>query len=114
MLNADSRTLKKESDDQTRKAAPRIPIEVALLWIVRITLTILELGDEVARLVHPARQPEQREREEEERHEREQREVGDHRREVRAPVGEELREGLAQMHGGSVCCRWTRRKRYPS
>ena len=43
MLNADSRTLKKESDDQTRKAAPRIPIEVALLWIVRITSTMLEI-----------------------------------------------------------------------
>ena len=66
MLNADSSTLKSESDDQSRKAAPTIPSEVALRWIVRIASTMLEteaLGkifwssvDEVARLVDAARE----------------------------------------------------------
>ena len=63
---------------------------------------VAELGHEVARLVRAAREAEQRERQEEERHEREEREVGDHRREVRAAVGEELRDELpfAQSHDG--------------
>ena len=57
--------------------------------------------DSSAGLVH---EPEQREREEEQRHEREQREVGDHRGQVRAAVGEELRERLRQRatHGCSM------------
>ena len=53
------------------------------------------------------REAEQREREEEQRHEREQREVRDHRREVRAAVGEELREhgSPAAAPGGRRCRR---------
>jgi hypothetical protein len=31
---------------------------------------------------------------------------------VRAAIGEELGEGLANMHCVSVCRRWTQRKRY--
>ena len=54
-----------------------------------------ELGDEKARLVRPAREAEERERQKQKRYEGEQREVGDHRRQVRASIGEELREKLA-------------------
>ena len=79
-----------------------MPSAVELLWISSTRATMLETElpgkiclssvDEVARLVGPAGEAEQREREEEQRHEREQREVGDHRREVGAAVGEELRQ----------------------
>src|SRR5581483_8354830 len=106
MLNADSSTLNRESDDQSRNAPPTIPSEVALRWIARITATMLEIDA-------PGK-PEQREGEEEQRYEGQEGEVGDHRREVRAPVGEELREGFANVHCVSVCPRWRRRKRYRS
>ena len=56
---------------------------------------VAQLRDEVGGLVGPAEEPEQRQREEDERHEREQREVGDHRRQVRPAVGEELGERLS-------------------
>ena len=59
-----------------------------------------DLLDQVARLVLLAREREQREREEEERDEREDGEVGDHRREMRAPVGEELADD--RVHGEGV------------
>ena len=55
---------------------------------------LLELPDEVARLLGPPGEAEQREREEDQRDGGEQAEVGDHRGEVGAPVGEELRHGL--------------------
>ena len=83
-----------------------IPSDVALSWIVRTTVTISSidapgkalLSSRTKKLDSSARpgEAEQRERQEEQRHEREQREVGDHRREVRAAVGEELGEGLAE------------------
>jgi hypothetical protein len=60
---------------------------------------VRQLGDEEARLVRAAGEPEQREREEDERDEGEEREVGDHRRQVGTAVDEELvdqpREPLA-------------------
>jgi hypothetical protein len=60
-----------------------------------------ELGDEVARLVGPPRERECGDGEEQQGHEREQREVGDHRGEVGAPVGEELpqRSGHGREYG---------------
>ncbi len=100
MLNALSSTLKNESDDQSRNAAPTSPSAAAFAWIARTARRIefngrareraRQLADEeraLARLVDDA---EQREREEEQRHEREQREVRDHRGEVGSAVGEEL------------------------
>ena len=50
-----------------------------------------QLLDEEVRRVRAVGEAEEREREEDERHEREEREVGDHRREMGAAVGEELR-----------------------
>ena len=40
MLNALSSTLKSESDDQSRNAAPTIPSAAALLWIARTACRI--------------------------------------------------------------------------
>ena len=62
---------------------------------------VLDLLDEEVGLVGASGEAEQREREERQRHEREQREVGDHRGEVRAAVGEELppQVALAHPHG---------------
>src|SRR5262245_65732230 len=74
---------------------------------------LLQLLDEVARLGLATREAEQAECEKGERNEGEQREVGDHRRQVRPPVGEELREGCANMHCVSLWRRWTPRKRSP-
>ncbi len=58
------------------------------------------LIEEVGR-VRAVREAEQGEREEDERHEREQREVRHHRRQVGAPVGEELlnQEPFPYLHG---------------
>ena len=102
MLNADSSTLKSESDDQRRKTPPTIPRVAALSctrWTSERMLSTellgnarLELLDEEVRRVRAVDEAEQREREEDERHEREQGEVGDHRGEMRAAVGEELRQ----------------------
>ena len=87
-----------------------IPSAVACVCTERTTLQdavdrarrerLVQLRDEEARLVGPAREAEQREREEEQRHEREEREVRDHRREMRAAVGEELRKDLSHRAGG--------------
>ena len=104
MLNADSSTLKSESEHQSRNEPPMMPSVAALslhgvdrastIWATELDGKIrCSSRDERARLVGPAGKPEQREREEGQGQEREQREVGDHRREVRAAVGEELGEG---------------------
>ena len=125
MLNALSSTLKNESDDQSRNAPPTIPSAVAFAWIARTaredrrrpsvlgnvfvsscTKNEISLG-----LMHEA---EQREREEEQRHEREQREVGDHRREVRSPVGEELRDDALALARQYARRRWTRPRQSPT
>ena len=68
---------------------------------------LLQLPDEVARLLGAAGEAEQRQREEDQRDGGEQPEVGDHRREVGAPVGEELRERLGERsaHAGSIVWR---------
>ena len=105
MLNADSSTLKSESDAQRSALRRRCRAPSRCRWISSTVSTMLvdgaareralELRDEEARLVRPSGEAEQRERQEEERDEREQREVGDHRREMRAAVGEELRERIA-------------------
>jgi hypothetical protein len=55
---------------------------------------LAQVAYEQAALVLAAGQAEQRERAEDDRHEREQREVGDHRRQVRAAIGEELLDQL--------------------
>ena len=104
MLNADSSTLKSESDVHRRKTPPIIPSVAALSRMSLTTLDDLrdrgrrqdgvQLAHEVGGLVGPSEEPEERQREEDERHEREQREVRDHRREVRPAVGEELAERL--------------------
>src|SRR5581483_10840958 len=66
---------------------------------------LLQLADEERVGVGLVDEPEQREREEEQRDERQEREVGDHRRQVRAAVGEELAEDApharqyARTHG---------------
>ncbi len=56
----------------------------------RLRERLLDLADEEARLGRLSRERQEGEREERERHEGKQGEVGDHRREMRAPVGEEL------------------------
>ena len=43
MLNADSSTLKSESDVQSSPTAPRIPSAVAWFWIARTAWTMLEI-----------------------------------------------------------------------
>ena len=65
---------------------------------------MLELLDEVARLLGAAGVPEDRKREEDQRDGREQPEVGDHRGEVGPPVGVELRHRLLQRspHARSI------------
>jgi hypothetical protein len=55
----------------------------------------LELGDEIARFVGAIGKSEEREREEYERDQRQEREVRDHRRQMRATVGEELLDRYA-------------------
>ena len=112
MLNALSSTLKNDSDDQSRKAPPTMPSAAAFDWIARTALRIestevlgnvfVELADEERALVGLMDEPEQRERQEEQRHEREQREVGDHRRQVRAPVGEELADHRSHGRGSML------------
>ena len=114
MLNADSSALKSESDDQSSATPPTIPSVAALSWTRWTSVRMLferrgreraaELLHEEVRRVGAVDEAEQREREEDERHEREQREVGDHRGEVGAAVGEELRDegSLAQAHGRSL------------
>ena len=108
MLNAHSSTLKSESDDQSRNAPPTIPSAVALSLdrahrarrSSRPTCSGTIFGSSRTRKLDSSAwpdEPEQREREEEQRHEGEQREVGDHRREVRAAVGEEL---------ATICLTW--------
>ena len=42
MLNADSSTLKSESDDQSSATPPMIPSAVEWLWISRTVWTMLE------------------------------------------------------------------------
>jgi len=81
MLNADSRTLKNPSAPQSGDGAP-------------------QLFDEVARLRLLPGEGGQREREEQKGDEGEEREVGDHRREVRSTVCEEL--GDDAMHAAGV------------
>ena len=115
MLNADSSTLKSESDVQSRPTRADDPERRRVFWIARTVWTMLEIElpgnarfssrHEVARLVGRPASAEQRERQEEQRHEREQREVGDHRREVRAAVGEELARaaGAATASARSMC-----------
>ena len=66
---------------------------------------MLQLADEEVAGVGAMREAEQREREEDERHEREQREVGDHRREVGAAIGEELPDELAAADAHSESSR---------
>ena len=110
MLKADSSTLKSEREVQPTNTAPITPSVAALSWTDRTTLRIpstelagerlVQLGDQIARLVGPSPEPEQGEREEEQRHEREEREVGDHRGEVRPSIGEELAEDLSHSTGG--------------
>ena len=100
MLNADSRTLKNPSAAQRRAMPPMIPIDVAWSWIgfddgdEAVDRARGEgapqLFDEVARLRLLPGEGGQREREEQEGDEGEEREVGDHRREVRSTVCEEL------------------------
>ena len=100
MLNALSSTLKSDSDDQSRNAAAEEAERrgVRLDRVDRAQDRVdrrareraLQLAHEERVSVRLVGEPEQREREEQQRHEREQREVGDHRREVRAAVGEEL------------------------
>ena len=114
MLNADSSTLKRDSEVQSRKTQPIRPSVVALLVIASYDLhdvvdplrreEALELLHQVARLLGAAGVAEHREREEDQRDRREQAEVGDHRGEVGAPVGVELRQGLLQRspHARSI------------
>ena len=102
MLNADSSTLKSESELQSSTTPPTMPRVAEFFWIERTASRIvcserrreraLELVDQEARLVEAPGEAEQREREEQQRDEREQPEVRDHRREVRPAVGEELVE----------------------
>ena len=100
MLNADSRTLKKPSEAQSRRDPADDPDRGRLILDraddgheavdgARGECTP-QLLDEVARLGLLSRERDQREREEEERDEGEEREVGDHRREMRSTVCEEL------------------------
>ena len=100
MLSADSSALNSESDDQSRPMPPMIPSAAALFWTrwTRWMMLasevpgkgLLQLADEEVRRVRAVGEAEEREREEDERHERQEREVRDHRREMGAPVGEEL------------------------
>ena len=102
MLNADSSTLKSDSELQASVTAPMMPERppVPLYGVDRAHDLVdrarrkqrLQLRHEVARLVRPPADREQRERDEHQRQEGEQREVGDHRRQVGAAVGEELPE----------------------
>ena len=65
----------------------------------------LELFDEIARFVLLAGEGEEREREEEKGDEREDREVRDHRRQVRAAVGEKLSDdGCTEGRESTVVC----------
>ena len=120
MLNALSSTLKSDSDDQSRKAPPTIPSAVAFV----LDRARPRAGSSRPTCSGTSRcssrtknepssawcdEPEQREREEEQRHEREQREVGDHRREVRAAVGEEL----AQDRAASARTQYAQRRWMP-
>ena len=124
MLNALSSTLKNESDDQSRNAPPTIPSAVAFAWIARTALQDRverrareRLRRARGRRTSPRRpgatSPSSASDEEEQRHEREQREVRDHRREVRAAVGEELAHdsphGARSMLGADGCSPGARR-----
>ena len=88
-----------------------MPSAVAFAWIARtarriestdVSGSLRQLADEERALVGLVDEAEQREREEEQRHEREQREVGDHRGEVGAAVGEELRVSTALTRGSML------------
>ena len=79
----------------------------------RVRERLRQLADEERALVGLVHEAEEREREEEQRHEREQREVGDHRGQVGAAVGEVLTEN--QPHSAAVCSPpWTRLRRSPT
>ena len=61
----------------------------------------LQLGDQERRFAGPPGDGEEGDRQEEERYERKEREVGDHGREVRAAVAEELPQRLGQGRHGA-------------
>ena len=106
MLKADSSTLKSESELQSRTTAADdaegggVVADGVERMVDRhhrgaredVVERVLEA---LPRLAVPGRTPEQREGEKEHRHQREQGEVGDHRRQVGAAIGEKLLEQLA-------------------